>query len=242
MLSVYSPSVSCQPVGTIFELFCCIRVLLSSGEVVLHNTGALVFTFGDTVLAAATQGKTCDHLVRGACILGSHRTVTIIETVLGRLPFPRHRTDSRLKYTPTLFVKEDICLSRNFSPGDRQWVWHTPTGWPGALKDAARDTIFALSPVWLQFTSNSQEGAYKRTWRPNFCAAARGHLQLAWLWGPSGLILAVLHNRIHLHSWKLLGEDLVSNQPESRCWLSSPLWDTDWSWHFLKYWELLNLR
>ena len=168
------------------------RVLLSSGEAVLHNTGALVFTFGDTVLAAATQGKTCDHLVRGACILGSHRTVTIIEIVLGRLPFPRHRTDSRLKYTPTLFVKEDICLSRNFSPGNRQWVWHTPTGWPGALKDAARDTIFALPPVWLEFAGNSQEGAYKRTWRPNFCATARGHLQIAWLWGPSGLILAVL--------------------------------------------------
>lgn len=150
------------------------RALLSSGEEVLHNTGALVFTFGDMVLAAAIQGKTCDHLVRGACIPGSHRTVTIIETVLGRLPFPRHCTNSRLKYTPTVFVKEDICLSRNFSPGDRQWVWHPPTGWPGALKDAARDTIFALPSVWLQFASNSQEGAYKCTWRPNFCDCCQG--------------------------------------------------------------------
>lgn len=79
-------------------LYC--RVLLSSGEEVLHNTVALVFTFGDMILTAATQRKTCDQLVRGACIPGSHRTVTIIETVLGRLPFPGHHTDSRLNTLP----------------------------------------------------------------------------------------------------------------------------------------------
>lgn len=75
-------------------------VLLSSGEEVLHNTGALVFTFGDMIFTAATQRKTCDQLVRGACIPGSQGTVTIIETVLGRLPFPGHHTDSRLNTLP----------------------------------------------------------------------------------------------------------------------------------------------
>lgn len=96
------------------------------------------------------------------------------------------------EHTPTLFVKEAICLSRNFSPGDKQQVWHTPRGWAGALKDAARNTIFALPPVWLQFTSNSQEGAYKPTGHPIFGTAARHHPQIAWLWGPAGLIFAVL--------------------------------------------------
>lgn len=56
-------------------------------------SGALVFTSGAMVFAAATQGIPLDHLAsvaRGACISGPYRTVIIKETVLGRLSPPRH--------------------------------------------------------------------------------------------------------------------------------------------------------
>ena len=94
-------------------LYC--RVLLSSGEEVLHNTVALVFTFGDMILTAATQRKTCDQLVRGACIPGSLETETIQEAVLSSLPPPGHCKDSQLKHTSTFLRKRPICLSYNFS-------------------------------------------------------------------------------------------------------------------------------
>ena len=72
------------------------RVPISPGWKSLHASGALVFV-------AASQGTPLDCLVlktRRPCITGSHGTVTIRETILGRLSPPGYCTDIRLKYTP----------------------------------------------------------------------------------------------------------------------------------------------
>lgn len=56
------------------------------------------------VFAANVQGIPLDHLAlvaKGPCIPGSHGTVAIEETVLGRLPFPEHCSNSRLRQTDT---------------------------------------------------------------------------------------------------------------------------------------------
>lgn len=53
---------------------------------------------GAMVFAAATQGTSFDCLAlmtMGACVPGSHRTVIIKKTVLGRPPFPGYCTDRK---------------------------------------------------------------------------------------------------------------------------------------------------
>lgn len=57
-------------------------------------------------------------------ITGSHGTVLIEETVLGRLPLSGHCTDG-LKHTPSLSEKSLLCLSRNFGLRGRLLIWET---------------------------------------------------------------------------------------------------------------------
>lgn len=74
------------------------------------------------VFAAAAQGMPLDHLAlmaRRVCIPGSHGTLTIGDRVLGRLPPPGHFTDSRLKYTPSLSVKEAYFLGLELRPEEQ---------------------------------------------------------------------------------------------------------------------------
>ena len=81
----------------------------------------LVPWFLHLVFAAATQGTLFDCLAlesREACVPGSHATVTIGETVLGRLPLPEHCTDSRLKHTPRFSEKEADLLIQELWPED----------------------------------------------------------------------------------------------------------------------------
>ena len=57
----------------------------------LHESGALVFMSGSCGFAAVAQRTLLDCLAlvaHGGFILGSHRTVEIGKTVLGRLPNP----------------------------------------------------------------------------------------------------------------------------------------------------------
>ena len=104
----------------------CSRVPLSPGGEALHTSGELVFTSADTVFAAVTQGMPLDHLARGACIPGSHRTVTIIEIVLRRLPSLGYCIDSTLKHTPILFVKVAYLLIQELQPwGQASGLAHT---------------------------------------------------------------------------------------------------------------------
>lgn len=71
--------------------------------------GAPVFTSGALVLVAASQGIPLDHLpliVRRAYLPGSHGTATSGGTVLDRVPHPGYCTDSIVKHTSSLSVKE----------------------------------------------------------------------------------------------------------------------------------------
>lgn len=105
-------------------------------------SGALVFT-------ATAQGMPFDHLAlvaRRTCIPRSHRIVTIRETVIGRIPSSGHRTESRLKYTPSLSVKEAYLLVLEAQLWSRLQVWHTPRDYGGALRKCRPgNTIFVLS-------------------------------------------------------------------------------------------------
>lgn len=75
-------------------------------------SGELLYVFGisgSLVLADAIQGILLDCLAlmaRGTCISESPGTVTIKETVFGRLPSPGHCTDSRPKHIPSLSMRE----------------------------------------------------------------------------------------------------------------------------------------
>lgn len=58
---------------------------------------------------AAAQEMPLGHLAlvaREACVSRSNGTVTIQETILGRLPPRRDCTENRLKHIPSLSVKE----------------------------------------------------------------------------------------------------------------------------------------
>ena len=66
-----------------------------------------------------TQGTFLDHLVleaREICVPGSHATVIIRETTPGRLPHLGSCTDSRLKYTPSLSMKDPLLLVLELQP------------------------------------------------------------------------------------------------------------------------------
>lgn len=53
---------------------------------------------------------------RGTCIPGTHGTITIEETIFGRLPPPGHCTDSQLNHTLSLPVKKAYLLVLDFQP------------------------------------------------------------------------------------------------------------------------------
>lgn len=66
---------------------------------------------GVLVFAVATQETPLNHLgseARGACIAGSHGTVRVGETVVGRLPLPGLCTYRRLKCNCSLSEKGDF--------------------------------------------------------------------------------------------------------------------------------------
>lgn len=67
----------------------------------------------------------------------------------------------------------------------------------------------------------------------------RGHLQIAWLWWPAGLMVAVPKNCIYLHSSKATAKGLAFDLGSN--W-NLPIWNTDWSRHTLKYWKLGKVK
>ena len=82
-------------------------------------SGAPVFMLGALVFAATIRRITLNLLAlvgRRACILGSCGTVTIRETVLGRLPPSGHYTDRRLEHTPGLPVRNAYLLVLELQP------------------------------------------------------------------------------------------------------------------------------
>ena len=92
------------------------RVPISSKRKLLHTSCALVFMSSATVFMAVGWR---------ACIPGSHGTVTIKDIVLGQLPCSGHSRDSRVKYNPSLSVKDAFCFFWSFGVRCRHLVWHT---------------------------------------------------------------------------------------------------------------------
>lgn len=92
------------------------RVPISSKRKLLHTSCALVFMSSATVFMAVGWR---------ACIPGSHGTVTIKDIVLGQLPCSGHSRDNRVKYNPSLSVKDAFCFFWSFGVRCRHLVWHT---------------------------------------------------------------------------------------------------------------------
>lgn len=65
---------------------------------------------------------------RGACVIGSHKGVTIRETVFGRLPPPGHCTDTRLRHNPHSFCEKGL-LSWSFRLWGRLQICHKSGGY-----------------------------------------------------------------------------------------------------------------
>lgn len=89
-------------------------------------SGAPVFMPGALVFVTSARGITVDHLAlvaMGTWFPGSHRTVTMKETVIVRLPHPSNCTDSRLK-PPKPFCERG--LSWSYSLRSRHQVWYIP--------------------------------------------------------------------------------------------------------------------
>ena len=158
----------------------------------------------------STQGMPVEYLAlvtRGACVSGPHGTETIGESVLGRLPPPKHCTESRLKHTLSLPVKKTYLLVQIFSLRDGLQACHISKGYRNALREhRLRDTIFLLS---LGLVAVHQKGAYTLIWSLNFCNCHQGDTSRSPGLEPS---------RVYdCGAIEPLPEGLVSNQPETRC-------------------------
>lgn len=71
-----------------------------------------------------------------------YRTIIIAKTVLGRLLYTGHYTDSRLKHIPSLSVKKrSIYLSWNSNPKDRLQVCHTSRGYRGTFREHRQENM-----------------------------------------------------------------------------------------------------
>lgn len=71
----------------------------------------LVIMSGTSGICGCQPGDTLDHLAlvtAGACLSGSHGTMAIGQTVLGRLPPAGHCTDSELKHTTQSFCEAGL--------------------------------------------------------------------------------------------------------------------------------------
>lgn len=80
------------------------------------------------------------------CISGPTGQEQLEERVLGRLPFPRHCTDSRLKHILSLSVKRAYLLVLELHSEDRLQVYYTSRGHESALRKCAlKDAIFEFS-------------------------------------------------------------------------------------------------
>lgn len=149
------------PVGSIFVLLLCFvpasehylhALLLPYSRTPVSPRGELLHLSGGPVFAATAHWVPLDHLAlkaKGACVPGSHRTITIRDSVLGKLPSSESCTDGRLKHTPSLAKKSPICFSVALAWGAGLWFGTLIGGNGGALREwRLANTIFALS-LWF---------------------------------------------------------------------------------------------
>lgn len=129
----------------------------------LHTCGAWLFTSGELVFTAATQRMPLYHPALETEELTSwvHGTITIGNSVLGRLLLPGYCTDNRLKHTPILSQKETKLLVQDLLPESRFPVWST--GWDLlTLSENGGQWMQSLCylSASLQLASIFQKGSY----------------------------------------------------------------------------------
>ena len=178
----------------------CFRTPVSIKREVLYTSGTPVFKSGALVLAAATQEIPLYHLAvvaRDTCIPGNYRTLTIVETVLGRLPHPGHCTDTADWNTPLPFLRNrPTCLSWSLSLRGSLQIWHTYRDYEMISGNVGQRIPSLFSPsALLQFSGISHERAYTLIWNPDFSHATWEtplyHLALVasvvYTWSPTEL-------------------------------------------------------
>lgn len=182
--------------------------------------GRFVCISGIQIIVAAARDTpwSCSCAGLGACITGSHGTVTVRKTVRERLE-PQGIAQIDLGIPLVFLRRSPLCLSRTLAWGEsfmlsthllhsivafkeyRMWVlsWHS------------------LSSL-LQLAGISEKRAYTLLWSPNFCnwhpedtsrLYDSGGQQRWCLWSHRTVLLAYLQ--------KLMPEGLASRQPECRC-------------------------
>lgn len=139
-------------------------------------------------------GDALDHLAleaKMACVPGSHGTVTMGDTVPDRLPLPGHRTDSRLKQTPSLLEKEACLLVQELWPKEKSCGLTHYRGLQRCSQgmEAGECNLCLLSLPCFSLLVSSRKVLITLFGFPIFAAAARGHLYITWLWWPMRLVL-----------------------------------------------------
>ena len=127
----------------------------------------------------------------GLAMLGSTGLEQLGETVLGRLPAPGHCPDSRLKHTPSLSVKETSLLDWELWPEGKFLVRHVTRGLQRSsqgMKVSRCNLCTICLPPSSSLVSSRKE-LISLSGSPMFAAATRGHLHIAQLWWPTGLML-----------------------------------------------------
>lgn len=135
----------------------------------------------------------------GACILGSLETESVQEAVLSSLPPSGHFKDSRLKHTSTFQRKRPICLSCNFSLRGRL-LPATHLDYRGPPGTGCHLCILHL--LARAFGYFLERSLYTRLEHTFVQLLPRKHLQIAQLWSPTGLTLAVPWGCVCLHASK----------------------------------------
>lgn len=164
---------------------------------------ALVFTFGDIVFAASTQGVAFDHqAVRGTYIPGSHRTVTIRH----KITIPRALYIQQTKTHPQLSVKYTYFIIQELQP----WGGIKSATYRGILKECQLGaSSLHVPPESPQLTGISHKEAYTLIWSPNFCGCCQrvpsDSLVLVasrvYACSPSGLHTLAFLKRYYLTIW-----------------------------------------
>ena len=161
-----------------------------------------IFTSAALVFVALVEGMLFDHLPlvsSVACISGSYGTLTIRDTVLGRLQSQWHSTNSRLKHTPSLSVNVYL-LVLELQPENNACsltcLWrHSEV----TLMDIISVFSPYLAPGHKHFLKKNLH-IHLDSWI--FFSWCQGTLLDYLVWWPAGLTLMVPQDCIYLHSFK----------------------------------------
>ena len=186
--SICSSSATSQPVDGVFALsLCC------TPECDYLLVGSFYTCLVHWFLKLPPRGHPLDRLAleaRGVYNPGSQETVTIWETVLGRLPTQRTAQIAVWNTPPVFLWKTSICLSKNFSLRDRILVFHIIRGlWRCSQGMEACGWILCALPLPCSSSPVSpRKELISMSGTLIFADATRGHLYITCLWWPVELM------------------------------------------------------